>query len=349
MSTATAAPAAGAPRPAPHSWQRIWLAVLALACGATLLAGLASGAAPLCWSAALAAPGIDRMVLELRAMRVLLAAGAGAALACSGGVLQGLFRNPLASPDLIGVSAGAALAAVAMIVLGTGLAVSAVWQPYLIPLAATCGALAATLLLCLFAGARGRPDTATLLLTGIAINALAVVGIGLFQYLSDEAQLRTLVFWLMGSFGRADWPLLAPAALLMTLALALLLPLARALDLLQLGEGGARHLGVDVAALRRRAVLATALAVGAPVAISGMIGFVGLLVPHLVRMLGGVHHSYVLPAAALAGAGLCVLADLLARTLLAPAELPVGLVIGALGAPCFLWLIARVRRQVAHR
>ncbi|MEM7252595.1 MAG: iron chelate uptake ABC transporter family permease subunit [Pseudomonadota bacterium] len=280
--------------------------------------------------------------VEIRSPRVLLAAGVGAALALSGAALQGLFRNPLADPALIGVSSGAALGAIAMIVLGANLTLG--WlTPYLLPLAAVAGAILATLFLYAFANRYGRFNVITMLLVGIAINAIAMVGVGAFQYLSSENQLRTLVFWMMGSFGRATWPTVIPAMILLVGAGAVLLRQARELDLLQLGEAQARHLGVDLPRTKRRVVLLSAAAVGAGVAVSGIIGFVGLVVPHLMRLLGGPAHRYILPASALAGATLMVLADLVARTIATPAEVPVGLVTSALGAPFFLWLIARVR------
>ena len=274
---------------------------------------------------------------------MVLAGFVGAALALSGAALQGLFRNPLADPGLIGVSSGAALGAVAMIVLGGAMALPGVLLPFALPLAAVFGAMLVTLFLYAFASRYGRFSIVTIVLVGVAVNALAGVGIGTFQYLSDDAQLRTLTFWMMGSFGRANWPAVAPAALVAALAALPLFFVARGLDLLQLGETEAYHLGIEVKRLKRRIVLCSAAAVGAGVALSGMIGFVGLVVPHLVRLAIGAAHRFVLPCSALLGAALTILADLLARTAVAPAEIPVSLVTSAIGAPFFLWLIARAR------
>lgn len=332
-------PAAGQPVPS----RTPALALLAAALLGALALALAIGAMPMPFADIFGEEAaLQRLVfIEIRAPRVALAGLVGAALAVSGAALQGLFRNPLADPGLIGVSSGAALGAVAMIVLGSGLA--SPLTAYALPLAAMLGAVLVTLFLWAFASRYGRFSIVTILLVGIAVNALAAVGVGAFQYLSDEGQLRTLTFWMLGSFGRANWPTVLPAALAMAAAAAPLFFVTRALDLLQLGESEAFHLGVAVQRLKRRVILCAAAAVGAGVALSGIIGFVGLVVPHLVRLLLGAGHRWVLPGAALLGAALTVLADLLARTVAAPAEIPVSLVTSALGAPFFLWLIARVR------
>ena len=290
------------------------------------------------------AGAFQRMVFaEIRSPRVLLAAFVGSSLALSGASLQGLFRNPLADPGLIGVSSGAALGAITMIVVGSALEVPDWLDPYLLPLAAVVGGGLVTLFIYLFAQRFGRFSIVTILLLGIAVNALAGVGIGAFQYLSDDAQLRTLTFWMMGSFGRATWPAVLPAVALMALAGTFLLGQQRALDRLQLGEAEARHVGVDVLSVKRLTVMMSAVAAGAGVAVAGAIGFVGLVVPHLARLLGGAAHGFVLPASMLLGGALMVCADLVARMAVIPAELPVGLVTSAIGAPFFLWLIARAR------
>lgn len=337
----------------PLGQRRRGAAVLVLgfvAAAATVLA-LSSGAMSIALADLFAGEALQRTVFShIRAPRVALAGLVGAVLAVSGAALQGLFRNPLADPGLIGVSSGAALGATAVIVIGGALA--SAWAmlpfavhalPFAVPLAAMGGAALVTLFLYAFAARYGRFSIVTIILVGIAVNALAGVGIGAFQYLSDDAQLRTLTFWMMGSFGGANWTTVLPAALLMSAAAAPLFFAARGLDLLQLGEAEAFHLGIDVRRLKRRAILCSAAAVGAGVALAGMIGFVGLVVPHLVRLLIGVAHRYVLAGSLLLGATLTILADLLARIVVAPAELPVGLVTSALGAPFFLWLIARAR------
>lgn len=321
------------------------LAVLAVALLVAVAVALARGAMPIALTSLFDADAdLQRIVfMEIRAPRVTLAGFVGGALALSGAALQGLFRNPLADPGLIGVSSGAALGAVAMIVAGSALAMPSAVAPFALPLAAVAGAMLVTLFLTAFASRYGQFSIVTIVLVGIAVNALAGVGIGVFQYLSDDAQLRTLTFWMMGSFGRANWPAVAPAVVVVAVAALPLFFVARGLDLLQLGEADAYHLGVDVRRLKRRIVLCAAAAVGAGVALSGMIGFVGLVVPHLVRLAIGAGHRFVLPCAALLGAALTILADLLARTVATPAEIPVSLVTSAIGAPFFLWLIARAR------
>lgn len=335
------------PRDARARRRATLLAVLAAVLLAAAALALATGAMPLpLIDIALGrAADLPRMVLvEIRAPRVVLAGCTGMALAIAGAALQGLFRNPLADPGLIGVSSGAALGAVAMIVLGSAApAVFGAHAAYALPVAAILGAMAATLFLYAFAQRYGQFSIVTIILVGIAVNALAGVGIGAFQYLGNDAQLRTLTFWMMGSFARAEWQTVLPAVALAGVAAAPVLLSSRRLDLLQLGEAEAFHLGVDVARLKRTIVLASAATVGTGVALAGMIGFVGLVAPHLVRLMVGAGHRQVLPGAALLGAALTILADLAARTIAAPAEIPVSLVTSAIGAPFFLWLIARAR------
>jgi iron complex transport system permease protein len=288
------------------------------------------------------ARGIDTKVLSnIRAPRVVLAAAAGAGLAASGAVLQGLFRNPLADPGLIGVSGGAAVGAVAMIVLGAALNLSPIILAYSIPTAAILASLVVTSTLFLFASRHGSFNVATVLLAGIAINAIASVFIGIFQYASDDGQLRTLTFWMMGSFGRASWATVVPATLAITGALLLLLSQTRDLDRLQLGDAEAFYLGVNVQRVKVVIVFAAALSVGVAVSLSGIIGFVGLVVPHIVRFTVGVTHTSLVICSALLGASLLVMADLGARLIMMPAEVPVGLVTSAIGGPFFLWLIIR--------
>jgi iron complex transport system permease protein len=283
------------------------------------------------------------VLFEIRTPRVILAGFVGAALALAGAALQGLFRNPLADPGLIGVSSGAALGAIAMIVLGSGLNLLPELMPYALPVAAVLGALTVTIFLYLFASYYGQFSILTVILLGIAINALASVGIGAFQYLSDDAQLRSLVFWMMGSFGRASWEIVMPAMAIVIISLVLLLSQTKNLDRLQLGEAEAWFLGVDVKKLKRLIILSVSAAVGAGVSISGIIGFVGLVVPHIVRLVLGSSHRLVLPGSVLIGATLMIIADLISRILHSPAEVPISLVTSAIGAPFFLWLISRTR------
>lgn len=277
---------------------------------------------------------------SIRLPRVVLGALVGGGLAVSGALLQGVFRNPLADPGLIGVSSGAALGAVAVIVLGL-----APFGPFTLPLAAFLAGALTTLLVYRIARRHGRTEVATLLLVGLALNALAGAATGLLTYLADDAELRSIVFWTMGGLGGALWETLLAAAPCIVLAILLAPVLGRRLNLFALGEAEARHLGVEVEQIKRAAVLLAALATGAAVAMAGPIGFIGLIVPHIVRLLMGPDHRSLLPACALGGATLLVLADLLARTVAAPAEIPVGLITALAGGPFFLLLILRTRRQ----
>lgn len=281
---------------------------------------------------------------QIRLPRTLLGLAVGGVLALSGVAMQGLFRNPLADPGLVGVSGGAALGAAVAIVGGSafgGLPES--FGPYLLSLCAFLGGLAVTALVYRLGRRNGRTDVATMLLSGLALTALAGSIVGLFTYLADDATLRTLTFWNLGSLNGASYSRLWPL-LLISFGVALWLPRrAKALNALLLGESEAGHLGIDVERLKRELVLCTALGVGAAVAAAGMIGFVGLVVPHLVRLLSGPDHRVLLPASLLAGASLLLFADLVARLALAPAELPIGIVTAMIGAPVFLYLLLRGR------
>lgn len=285
----------------------------------------------------------DLVILNIRLPRMLLAMMVGAGLALSGAIMQGLFRNPLADPGLVGVSAGAALAAGATIVLGDALLAPALGKlPFaVLPAGAFLGGLASTLLLYAIATRQGRTSIATMLLAGIALGALAGALSGFLAFLSNDRQLRDLAFWSLGSLGGASWTkVVAVAPILLPLMLAAPF-LARGLNALALGEAEAFHLGLKVQRIKAMAILLVALAVGASVAVAGMIGFVGIVVPHLVRLVLGPDHRLLLPASALGGAILVLAADLLARTLASPAELPIGIITAAIGAPFFLWLLLR--------
>jgi iron complex transport system permease protein len=288
----------------------------------------------------------DRLVLwSIRLPRIALAVMIGALLAACGAVMQGLFRNPLADPALVGVSSGAALAAAALIVLGDRYVMAAgVPVPIeALPLAAFVGALASTVVLYRIATREGRTSIAMFLLGGLAIAALANAGLGLLVFLADDRQLRDINFWMLGSLAGATWAKVGAVAPFL-LAAGLVLPfIARGLDLLVLGETEAFHAGIEVERLKRVCVALVAAAAGAAVSMSGVIGFVGLIVPHLLRLLIGPSHNLLMPAAALLGAALLVVADTFARSLAAPAELPIGIVTAVIGAPFFLYLLLRQR------
>ncbi len=285
------------------------------------------------------------VLVAIRLPRVVLGVMAGAVLAVAGAAIQGLFRNPLADPGLVGVAPGAAFGAVAAIVFGTrlGLGPTGLLGPWLLPLAAFLGGLVATLVVSRIATREGNTDVTTMLLAGIAVNAVAMAGVGLFLFASDDRQLREATFWMMGSLAGVSWHTLLPALLCMAAPLLLLPFRARALNALLLGEADAFHSGFDVERTKRAIVVLAALGTGAAVALSGVIGFVGLIAPHLARSLVGPDHRRLLPAAACVGACLMLLADLVARTVVVPAELPIGVLTSGLGGPFFIWLLARRR------
>ena len=283
-------------------------------------------------------------LMSIRLPRTLLGVMSGAALAVSGAALQGLFRSPLADPALIGVSTGSALAAVAAIALSAGVSMLPAVHDLVLPMAAFAGGLLAIWLVYHVASRGGRTDVAALLLVGAGLNAVAAAGIGLLILAGAGQPLRDLSFWLLGGLGGiTGGRILVAAPLILGAVLALPL-LARHLNAILLGEREALHLGFRVRSARRLIVVLAALATGASVALTGVIGFIGLVVPHLVRALIGPDHRTLLPAVILLGASVMVVADLVARTIVLPAELPIGILTGCVGAPFLLWLLVRGRR-----
>ena len=289
----------------------------------------------------------DLLIMEaIRLPRIIMGILIGASLAVFGAVMQGMFRIQLADPGLVGVSAGASLGAVTMIVLGGTSFLApfmAVASTYALPFAAFLGGLASTLLLYRVATRQGRTSVATMLLAGIALGAFAGAATGILVYLANDAQLRELTFWGLGSLAGATWAKIGSAAPIILLALAATPFLARALNALALGESAAHHMGIPVQRMKNIAIVTVAAATGAAVAVSGGIGFVGIVVPHLLRLIIGPDHRYLLPAAGLLGATFLIGADAIARTIVAPAELPIGIVTAFFGAPFFLWILLRRR------
>lgn len=330
----------------------LWLGLLLLT---TMTASLATGASSTSlWSALTdltrgrALSAVDQTILwNIRLPRTLMGALVGASLAVSGAVMQGLFRNPLADPGLVGVSAGAGLGAISAIVLGAAIpaSITALIGPSLIPVTAFAGGWVTTLVLYRVSTRGGRTSVATMLLAGIALGALAGAVSGLLIYAANDQQLRDLTFWGLGSLAGATWGKLMAASPIIILALLGTSFLARGLNALALGEAAAGHLGIPVQRVKNLAVMAVAAATGAAVAVSGGIGFVGIVVPHLLRLASGPDHKTLLPNAALLGASLLLGADMISRTIIAPAELPIGIVTAILGAPVFLWILLR-RRMV---
>jgi iron complex transport system permease protein len=362
---ATAVPAPGQARPRRPTTSGIRrpdggrsLAILGIALGAVAIVAAGVGAVALSPGqvvSALVAPlGIDlpwdvsdqgsAIVWTIRLPRVVLTILVGAALGVTGAAMQGVMRNPLADPSHNGVSGGAAHGAVGYLVLGAPLAMAVpVLAPWFLPLSAFAGALTATWIALTLARVDGRTSTLALLLGGVAIAALTSAVVGLLVYIADDAQLRSITFWSLGSAGAASWPLVAAAAPPILLAVIALPAQSPALDRLLLGEAEARHLGVDVERVTRRIVVLVALAVGASVATCGVIAFVGLVVPHLVRGWLGPSHRTLVPASAIGGAALLVVADMVARSAVPPTDLPIGALTALAGAPVLLILVRRVR------
>ncbi|MGV3632900.1 MAG: FecCD family ABC transporter permease [Pseudorhodoplanes sp.] len=288
----------------------------------------------------------DRLILwSIRLPRIVMAMMVGGMLAAAGAIMQGLFRNPLADPSLVGVSSGAGLAAAGTIVIGDRYLSGFVGQMSVevLPFAAFVGALVATYALYRLATRDRRTSIAIFLLGGIAIAALANSGIGLLVFAADDRQLRDVTFWLLGSLAGATWSktaAIAPALFIVAVAIGFV---ARGLDLLVLGEAEAFHAGVSVQRLKTGAIIVVAAATGAAVSVSGVIGFVGIVVPHLLRLMIGPGHRLLLPASILLGAALLVFADTAARTIAAPAEIPIGIITAAIGAPFFLVMLLRQR------
>lgn len=288
----------------------------------------------------------DRIIiLDIRLPRAVLGMLVGASLAVSGVVMQGLFRNPLADPGLVGVSSGASLGAVLLIVLGSAIfgPLFALFGFYALPVAAFIGGLVTTLLLYRIATRGGQTSIATLLLAGIALGALTGAFTGVLIFMADDKQLRDVTFWGLGSLAGANWTKIAAAAPIILLSLAVTPFLARGLNAITLGEAAAFHMGIPVQRMKNIAIVSVAAATGAAVAVSGGIGFVGIVVPHLLRLVIGPDHRYLVPASALLGGTLLILADMIARTIASPAELPIGIVTAFIGAPFFLWILLRGR------
>jgi iron complex transport system permease protein len=322
------------------------LLLLAAAAAAAVLLAVRVGAVPLALGEVVDAlrgrgePTTVAIVQGLRVPRAVLAAMVGGCLAAAGATFQALLRNPLAEPYVLGVSGGAAVGAVGAVVLGFAAA-----TPAAVPAAAFAGAVAAMLLVLRIAASVGRAlDTRVLLLAGVVVGAFFNACILLALTMADPESFRSAIFWMMGSFSGATWGQVALLGAAALPGVAVLLALARPLDLLGVGEETAAYLGVRVETAKLAAYGVASLLTGAAVAAAGIIGFVGLVVPHAVRMLWGGGHRFLLPASVLLGAAFLVLADVLARVAAAPAELPIGVVTAFVGVPFFVWLL---RRRVA--
>ncbi len=329
----------------------ILLSLLALALGAALL-GMYGGAVSvppreiilMVWDAITGggaeawSVGQRTIILDLRGPRVILAGLTGAALAAAGATYQGLFQNPMADPFIIGVSSGAAVGAAGVMVFGArwGIGGTAV------PIAAFIGATLTVMLVYSLARTDGRAPVTTLLLVGVAVSAALSGVVALLIFLSGR-ELRAVIYWTMGGLGGASWDQVRNVLPFFVVGMFPLLLYAKQLNAMLFGDETASHLGVDVAKLRLRSLLAASMLAAAAVSVGGTIGFVGLIVPHMVRLVIGPDHRILVPASALAGAPFLILADLVARTVMSPAEMPVGILTSMLGGPFFLYLLRRGR------
>lgn len=294
------------------------------------------------------APHINLVIHEIRFPRTILCMLVGAMLAICGTVMQGLFRNPLAEPGIIGVSAGASLGAAFAIVMFAEL--SNHYPNFMsfaaVPLFAFLGGSLTTMLVYQMGTSKMGTSVTIMLLAGVAISALSGAGIGYMNFVADDQMLRDLSLWSMGSLAGANWASIILCAVTLVLLLTIFMRKAMALNALLLGEAEASHLGIPVQSLKRQLILLTAVGVGVTVSVSGMIGFIGLVIPHLGRMLAGPDHRTLLPISALMGALLLTLADMYARVAVAPAELPVGIVTAIIGAPFFIYLLFKQKGKI---
>ncbi len=289
---------------------------------------------------------IQSIIMDIRLPRIILALLVGSVLAILGAVMQGLFRNPLADPSLIGVSGGASVGASIVIVTAGGAMLSPLAGLSMVALGAFIGGVITTLVVYRVATSILGTSVTTMLLAGIAIGAIAGAFNSLLSYFSDNQMLRQISVWQMGNLGGANWQKASLMAAVSLIIFSLLPSHAKSLNAFLLGESEARHLGIDVQRIKRQLIFLTALGVGVSVALAGLIGFVGLVIPHMVRLLIGPDHRALLPASALAGASLLLIADSIARVVVLPAELPTGILTALLGAPFFVMLLLKQRGEI---
>ena len=282
---------------------------------------------------------------QIRLPRILLSMIVGGALGIAGAALQGLFRNPLVEPGIIGVSGGAALFAVIFIVFGSSLTfITDIFGAFTLPLMAFLGGLLSVFMVYQLASGKGKTDISLLILAGVAINALAGALIGWVIFYGDDTAIRNYTFWSLGDVGGANWDKVGSAFLLAVFPAGIILSQHRGLNALAMGEAEAFHIGINVQKVKYIILFFSALMVGAGVSMTGIIGFVGLIVPHLIRLVFGADHRLVLPASFLLGALLLAIADLLARNIVSPAEMPIGILTAIIGCPFFIWLIRNIRK-----
>ncbi|MCS3532244.1 iron ABC transporter permease [Chryseobacterium sp. JUb7] len=288
------------------------------------------------------------VVWDVRAARIIMAILIGSMLSVSGTSLQGLFRNPLATGDLIGLTAGATLMAAITIVLGGYFReyLPEVVQFSLVGIAAFIGSLLAMLLVYRISTSGGKTNVVMMLLSGVAISAIGFSIVGFLIYISKDEQLRDLTFWNMGSLAAATWTKNIVLAVVLILSYAILLPKGKALNAMMLGEKDAQHLGINVERLKKQIVIIVSLMVGSCVAFSGTIGFVGLIVPYILRLLFKSNYNFILPLSAIFGSVLLLTADTISRSIVQPSELPIGILTAMMGAPIFIAILLKFKKSI---
>lgn len=291
---------------------------------------------------------MNTMVInEIRLPRIILSFIVGASLSISGGAMQGLFRNPLADPALIGVSTGAALGAVAFIILGSIILpdLPADIKLYSQPIAAFIGGIISTILAYKLASRSGITNISILLLAGIAINALNGALYGFFVFIANDAQLRNITFWSLGSFSGTTWTAVYISIIAVLMPSLFLLKFGRELNIIALGEKEAFFLGIDVQKIKLIIIIITAITIGGGVSLAGIIGFLGIVTPHIIRLWFSHNYKYLLPLSIILGGTILMIADTLSRTIVSPAELPIGILTTGIGGPFFIWLLLREKKR----
>ena len=292
----------------------------------------------------------ESVLINIRFPRVILAILVGAGLGTSGAILQGLFRNPLVDPGFIGVSSGAAVGAIISIMFGKLISnfLPHILQAFLLPILAIVGSFLTIMIVYSLSKVNGKTNVMAMLLSGVAINAIAGSVIGFFVSISSDLELRSFTFWTMGGLDNSDWFIVILVSFFTILPFLFIYKFRKEIDIFMLGDSEATNLGVNVEYLKRKIILISSTMVGISVAFCGMIGFVGLVTPHLVRLFIAPNHKYLIPGSALLGSLILVLSDFISKTIISPAQLPIGIVTSAIGAPFFVWLILSQKRRFSY-
>ena len=289
------------------------------------------------------------VVIDIRLPRILMGIIVGIALGISGAILQGLFRNPLIDPGFIGVSSGAAIGAMFVIMFSQLIAIeNNFYIQFLLPVFAMSGGLVTTILVYKMSQISGKTNIMAMLLSGIAVNAFSGSIIGFLVYRASDMELRSFTFWTLGSLDNSNWLIVSIAFILILIPIIISTKLRKKLDVFMLGDAEAGYLGLNIEKLKKKIILIAALMVGTTVAFCGMIGFIGLVTPHLVRLIMGPSHKTLIFGSAILGAIILILADFISRIIIAPAQLPIGIITSALGAPFFLWLIVSQKQKIRY-